>query len=101
MQNILIYAIVMIIILLPLFRAKKTAEVRSLKKHRERVKQNLAAFIPGYIGRECRIFLTDSTNLTGTPEAVSEGWITIRTKEEIQVINGGYISRIEPVKVKK
>lgn len=57
--------------------------------------------IKNYIGKDCVIYSSGLTTITGIIEEINENWISVRTAEGLEVLNLDYVNRIKEYPLNK
>lgn len=84
----------LIIILIETYQSQKAVNRKMIRKKRKgKVRTEMSELIRKYIGKECLIY-TINSQVTGVIDMVEDGWISVKTKTDSDIINTDYILRI-------
>lgn len=75
-------------------QAKRHFFLRRKHQKLQKGRVGMNDFINEYLGQECLVYLGLGTTVTGVLESVQDGWVTVASKKDRQVVNLDYITRI-------
>lgn len=94
-----------IVVFLIIFLARRQEKiVMRIRRKRRRIRKeeiDMNELVQRFLGKNCIIYLgTTGGDLRGTIEAVEGNWVSVRTKDTVEVVNLDYICRIKEKPVK-
>ncbi len=75
--------------------------LKAYKKNKINGEIDMNELIKNYIDKECLIWLSWSSTITGTILEAADGWLEIQTKDSKQMVNCDMITRIQESPRKK
>lgn len=96
-----IWIVVFLIIILTYQQERNLLKIRR-KRRRRKEEIDMNELVQRFLGKNCYIYLgTTGGNLLGVIEAVEGNWVSVRTKDSVEVVNLDYICRIKEKPAKK
>lgn len=85
--------LLLIIILSERRKEKQFQIIKNIKSKSKKGRTLMTELINSYIDKECLIY-TMNSQITGVVKSVNEGWISVETASNIEIINLDYVVRI-------
>lgn len=86
------------IIIFAVFRENKSRNIRRIiKKRKKRGSVDMNEVFCRYIGKDCVIYLSNSSSnvMECKVTGVSDNWLTVESRDGVEIINVDYIIRIK------
>ena len=96
--------IVIWVVLFVILKENKQHNIRRIiRKRRKRGLNDMSEVFNRYIGKDCVIYLSNSSSnvLECKVPGISENWLTIESRDGVEIINVDYIIRIKEHPVNK
>lgn len=76
--------------------------MQRIKKRRMQRKETISMneLLQSYLGKECAIYTTGMSGVSGTITRIVDNWVEVTYKEQTKLINADYISQIDMMKPK-
>ena len=103
MQPMYLYLIWIVLFLVIFVAHRHEKIVLKIRQRRRKRKGNIDMneLVQRFLGKNCIIYLgTTGGDLRGTIEAVEGNWVSVHTKDTVEVVNLDYICRIKEKTVK-
>ncbi len=81
-----------------IIRNEKSQNIRKIiKKRKKRGKNDMNEVFNRYIGKDCVIYLSNSSSnvMECRVNNVSDNWITVETRDGVEILNIDYIIRVK------
>ena len=97
----LIWVVLFLVLLIAHRHEKLVLRIRQRRRKREG-NVDMNELVQRFLGKNCIIYLgTTGGDLRGTIEAVEGNWVSVRTKDTVEIVNLDYICRIKEKPLKK
>ncbi len=89
------------IMLFIIFHENKQNSLRIIRKNKRKKRIRMNDIINRYIGKDCLIYISNTSTLEGIIQSVNDNWIVVETKDGAETVNLDYIIRIKEYPLNK